>query len=146
MQYTEPPLSHMNKVLKILINTLSSRACIPNLVKFCQMVFEIAFVAFIVPPIGWVQHAVAGRLPVLSWTYPPSFVMMGQRVWESWPIMSKPRPLRRYIGPWRPSFSPTWLIYSRNVSVRPPNLYTKFGVDRVNLSQVSFILLFFTLC
>ena len=31
------------------------------------------------------------------------------------------------------------LIYSRNVSARPPKLYPKFGVDRVNLSKVLFI-------
>ena len=61
-------------------------------------------VAFIAPPIGWAQHSLICRFPVLLWIYPPSFVMIGHRVWELWPIFSKPRPLRKYIGPWRLCF------------------------------------------
>ena len=50
------------------------------------------------------KHALVSRLPVLLRTFPPSFVMIGQRVWELWPIISKPRPLHKDIGPWRPCF------------------------------------------
>ena len=31
-------------------------------------------------------------LKILVITCPPSFVMIGQRLWELWPIISKPRP------------------------------------------------------
>ena len=103
--------------------------------------FSYMLMAFIAPPIGWAQHALVGRLPVLFWTYPPSFVMI--RVWELWPIISKPCPLQKYMGPWRPCFLTNLAqLYSRNLSFHP--LYSIFGVDRVNLSKVLLILLFLT--
>ena len=66
--------------------------------------FSYMLMAFIAPLIGWAQHALVGRLPIPLSTYPPDFVMIGQRMWELWPITSKPRPLQKYIGPWRPCF------------------------------------------
>ena len=66
--------------------------------------FSYMLMEFIVPPIGWAQHALVGRFPVPLSTYPPGFVMIGQRECELWPISSKPRPFWKYIGPWRPCF------------------------------------------
>ena len=43
-------------------------------------------------------------------------------------------------------FWPIWLIYNRNVYFHPLRLCPNFGVDRVNISKLLFILLFFTLC
>ena len=103
--------------------------------------YSYMLMEFIAPPIGWAQHALVGRFPVLLWTYPPRFVMMGQREWELWPIISKPHPLQEYTGPWQPYF-----LTNRNLSFHPPKPCNKFGVDRVNLSKVLFILLFFTSC
>ena len=109
--------------------------------------FSYMLMAFIAPPIGWAQHALAGLFPASLSTYPPSFVMIGQRMWKLWPIISKPRPLQKYISSWRPCFLTNLaLIYVRNTSFYPPQPYTKFGVDGVNLSKVLLILLFFTLC
>ena len=76
----------------------SSKICVkhtsdkPQISQNCF--FSYMLMAFIAPPIGWAQHAFVGRLPVQSWAYPPSFVMTGQRVWELWPIIHKPRLLK----------------------------------------------------
>ena len=84
-------------------------------------VFSYMLMAFIAPPIGWAQHALVGRFPVQLWTYSPHFVLIEQRVWELWPIMSKPCPLRKYIGPSRPFFQPIWL--SSSVCPSPEAVY-----------------------
>ena len=52
--------------------------------------FSYMLMEFIAPPIGWAQHALVGRFPVPLSAYPPGFVMIGQRVSELWPIISKP--------------------------------------------------------
>ena len=90
--------------------------------------FSYMLMEFIEPPISWAQHVLEVRFPVPLSAYPPGFVMIGQRVSELWPIISKPCTLQKFIGPW-PKFS-----------------VTKFSINRVNLSKVNFILLFFTLC
>ena len=80
-------------------------------IKAWKWSLRYASVAFIAPPIGWAQRALVGRFPVPLCTYPPSFVMMGQRVWELWPIISKPCPLQKYIClliPWHHILKRYW--------------------------------------
>ena len=66
--------------------------------------------------------------------------MVGDRVWELRPIISKPRPLLKDIGPWSCFFDQSGSFMVEICLFNPLKPYSISGVDRVNLSKVLFIL------
>ena len=105
--------------------------------------FSCMMMAFIAPPIGWAQHSLVGRFPVPLWTYPPGFVMIGQRMWELGQSFLSLAHCKNTLVHGGHVFWPISLIYGWNLSFHPPKPGSKFGVDRVKLSKVLFTLLFY---